>query len=113
MGRIIVVASGKGGAGKTTFVCNLSAALAKLGKHVVAVDANLTTPNLGVHLGVPLYPITLQDVLSGEAKLKEAIYKHKSGVSVLPADMSITRLSKTTSSELVNVLYKLADAFDF
>ena len=97
MGRIISVASGKGGAGKTTFVCNLSAALSKLGKSVVAVDANLTTPNLGVHLGVPLYPITLQDVLSGEAKLKESIYSHKSGVKIIPADMTITRLSKATS----------------
>jgi len=113
MGRIIAVASGKGGAGKTTFVCNLSAALSKLGKDVVAVDANLTTPNLGVHLGIPTYPVTLQDVLSGEAKLKEALYKHKSGINLMPADMSVTRLSKTTSSELVNVLYKLADGFDF
>ena len=113
MGRIISVASGKGGAGKTTFVCNLSAALSKLGKGVIAVDANLTTPNLGVHLGVPMYPVTLQDVLAGEAKLKEAIYSHKSGVKILPADMTITRLSKTTSGEMVNVLYKLADGFDF
>lgn len=113
MGRIIAVASGKGGAGKTTFVCNLSAALAKMGKDVVAVDANLTTPNLGVHLGIPLYPVTLQDVLSGEAKLKEALYSDKSGIKILPADMSITKLSKTTAGELVNVLYKLADGFDF
>jgi len=113
MGRIIAVASGKGGAGKTTFVCNLATALAKQGKDVVAVDANLTTPNLGVHLGIPLYPVTLQDVLSGDAKLKEALYSDKSGIKVLPADMSITRLSKTTPNELVNVLYKLADGFDF
>ncbi len=113
MGRIIAVASGKGGAGKTTFVCNLATALAKQGKEVVAVDANLTTPNLGVHLGIPLYPVTLQDVLSGEAKLKEALYADRSGIKILPADMSITRLSKTTASELVNVLYKLADGFDF
>jgi len=113
MGRIITVASGKGGAGKTTFVCNLSAALSGMGKDVVAVDANLTTPNLGVHLGIPLYPVTLQDVLAGDAKLKEALYKDKSGIHVLPADMSITKLSKTTPGELVNVLYKLADAYDF
>ncbi len=113
MGRIITVASGKGGAGKTTFVCNLAATMARLGKDVVAVDANLTTPNLGVHLGIPLYPVTLQDVLAGEAKLKEAIYSDKSGIKVIPADMSITRLSKTSANELVNVLYKLADGFDF
>ena len=113
MGRIITVASGKGGVGKTTFVCNLAAALARMGKGVVVVDANLTTPNLGVHLGIPLYPITLQDVLSGDAKLKEALYADKSGVKILPADMSITKLSKTTAGELVNVLYKLADGFDF
>ena len=69
MTRIIACASGKGGVGKTTFVANLGVALAELGKDVIAVDTNLTTPNLGLHLGVPLYPTTLHDVLKGKASM--------------------------------------------
>ncbi len=113
MGRIITVASGKGGVGKTTFVSNLVASLAKLNKSVVAVDGNLTTPNLGLHLGVPLYPKTLQDVLSGDSRLKQALYQHELGFSIMPADISLKRLTKVTASDLISVLYKLADGFEF
>ncbi len=113
MGRIITVASGKGGVGKTTFVSNLASVLAQHDKPTVAVDANLTTPNLGLHLGIPLYPVTLQDVLSGEAKLKEAMYNHKLGFKIIPADISLRRLSKTSANELINILYKLSDGFDY
>lgn len=113
MGRIIAVASGKGGVGKTTFVSNLVASLNRLGKSTIAVDANLTTPNLGLHLGIPLYPVTLQDVLAGEARLKEAVYRHKLGFSIMPADISLRRLTKVSSTEMTNILYRLADAFEF
>ncbi len=113
MGRIITVASGKGGVGKTTFVSNFVASLSKLGKSVVAVDGNLTTPNLGLHLGVPLYPKTLQDVLAGDARLKQALYQHELGFSIMPADISLRRLTKVTASDLISVLYKLADGFEF
>ena len=58
MGKLIVVSSGKGGVGKTTTSVNLSAALAKQGKNVILVDANLTTPNVGLHLGLTKFPIT-------------------------------------------------------
>ncbi|MDI6798866.1 MAG: P-loop NTPase, partial [Candidatus Aenigmarchaeota archaeon] len=65
MTRIISVIGGKGGTGKTTIASNLSAALSELGQEVIAVDANLTTPNLGLHLGLLLVPNTLHDVLRG------------------------------------------------
>ncbi|MBS3051549.1 MAG: P-loop NTPase, partial [Candidatus Aenigmarchaeota archaeon] len=72
MTRIIAVVSGKGGVGKTTMVANIGTALSKLGKNVIILDANLTTPSLGMHLGVPLYPVTLHDVLKGRANIKDA-----------------------------------------
>ena len=83
MTRIITVASGKGGVGKTTLVSNLATALANFKKSVIAVDGNLTTPNLGLHLGIPLYPVTLQDVLNGHSSLNEALYYHPAGFTVL------------------------------
>lgn len=110
MARIICIASGKGGVGKTTVVANLACALSKLGRDVVAVDGNITTSNLGIHLGIPLYPVTLQDVLNGQARLKEAIYYHNAGFRVLPADVSIEKLVTPHRSELIDMFYKITDA---
>ncbi|MCD6242555.1 ATP-binding protein [Candidatus Bathyarchaeota archaeon] len=47
----IVVASGKGGVGKTTFTASLSVFLANKGKRIVAVDADVDAPNLSIALG--------------------------------------------------------------
>lgn len=108
MARIVCVASGKGGVGKTTLCSNLAAALARFGRSVIAVDCNLTTSNLGLHLGVPLYPVTLQDVLKGGADVEDAIYYHSGGFRVVPADMSVANSHSSTADRLLDVFYKLA-----
>lgn len=113
MTRIITVASGKGGVGKTTLVSNLASSLASFKKSVIAVDGNLTTPNLGLHLGIPLYPVTLQDVLNGDARLNDAMYYHPAGFTVLPADLSLKKLRLADSHELVDIFYKLIGGCDF
>ncbi len=107
MTRIIAVVSGKGGVGKTTMVANLGAALSKMGKNVIVLDANLTTPSLGMHLGVPLYPITLHDVLKGRANIKDAVYKHESGVKIVPAGISLRDMRGVDSKDLPNALLDL------
>jgi len=113
MTRIIAVASGKGGVGKTTVVSNLAASLSHFRKSVVAIDANLTTSNLGLHLGIPLYPVTLNDVLNGTAKIKDALYYHSAGFRVIPGDVSLSRLMVPQSNRLLDVFYKLAGDADF
>ncbi len=107
MTRLICVSSGKGGVGKTTVTANLGAALTQFGKDTVVVDANLTNPNLGFHLGVPLYPKTLHDVLRGEAHISEATYLHNSGLKVIPAGLSIEDLKSTSPNKLGGVLLDL------
>ncbi len=107
MTRIITVCSGKGGAGKTTVVANLGTALASMGKDVVILDANITTPNLGIHLGVPLFPVTLHDVLKGNASIKDAIYEHESGLRIIPAGISLKDLRGVDSRDLPNALLDL------
>ncbi|MBI3190074.1 P-loop NTPase [archaeon] len=107
MTRIIACVSGKGGAGKTTLVANLGIALARLHKNVVVVDTNISTPNLGLHLGVPFYPITLHDVLKGTARIKDAIYEHESGLRIIPAGISLKDLRGADPKHLPNTLLDL------
>ncbi|MDY6788356.1 MAG: cell division ATPase MinD [Candidatus Nanohaloarchaea archaeon] len=104
MTRLICVSSGKGGVGKTTVTSNLGSALADFGIDAVVVDANLTNPNLGFHLGIPLYPTTLHDVLRGEAHITEATYIHGSGLRVVPAGLSVDDLRNTSPDRMEEVL---------
>lgn len=112
MPKILSVASGKGGVGKTTVVSNLGAILTEAGKNVTLVDGNLTTANLSLHLGIPLYPITLHDVLKGNALMAEAMYVHPSGIRVVPSGIGIDDLEGTDSRDLPVVLQDLMSETD-
>ena len=92
MTRVIGVASGKGGVGKTTVVSNLGVSLAQEGANVAILDANLTGANLGFHFGFIAYPTSLHQVIRGEAVITDAMYKHVSGVEVIPASLSVDDL---------------------
>jgi septum site-determining protein MinD len=98
MTRLITITSAKGGVGKTTSAVNIGAALNSFGKDVIIVDANLTTPNIGLHLGAPIVPISLNHVLLGNAKLSEAIYEHESGTKVVPSSLSVKELKRLNSN---------------
>jgi septum site-determining protein MinD len=113
MTRVICVASGKGGVGKTTVVSNLSAALAAFNKSVIAIDGNLTTSNLGLHLGISMYPVTIQDVLRGRANIRDAIYHHHDGFKVVPADVSMDKIMSPDAHRLLDVFYGLVGNADF
>ncbi len=92
MPRFIAVASGKGGVGKTTVTVNLALALSKLGKSVTVIDANITTPHVGMTIGVPCDK-TLNDYLKGEARFEEILYFNPLGFKVIPSSLNLENLS--------------------
>ena len=49
--KIIPIASGKGGVGKSLLAANLSVALAEAGKKVILTDLDLGASNLHIFLG--------------------------------------------------------------
>jgi septum site-determining protein MinD len=90
--RVIGIVSGKGGVGKTTFVANFGLALSNLGKKVVAVDCNITTPHLGLNFGIYYSPLTLNNFLKGETSLQEIIYLHPTGLEIIPSSLVLDDL---------------------
>jgi len=100
MGKIIVITSGKGGVGKTTTAINLGAAINQFNKNVLIIDGNLSTPNIGIHLGSPDVPVNLNHVLSGKADVPEAIYEHESGMKIIPSSLSVKELRDMNPEKL-------------
>lgn len=109
MVRIISFASGKGGTGKTTVVANLGTAMAQLGKRVTILDADITMANLELIIGMEGKPVTLHDVLAGEAAISRAIYKGPAGVKVVPAGISLEGIRKAKLDQLKSVVAKIAE----
>ena len=83
----IVIASAKGGVGKTSTAINLSAALQEFGRNVVIVDGNYSKPNVGVMLGITKLKNTLHDTLRSHEHITNSVYIHPSGLQVIPGSI--------------------------
>ena len=78
MGKVFVIASGKGGTGKTMFAGNIGATLTKEGKTVVVIDFDLGLRNMDLYYGMENNVVfDVYDVLTGVCKIKQALIKDK------------------------------------
>ena len=91
--RTLVVASGKGGVGKSNLAANLAVALGQCGARVLLVDADLAQANLDLLLGLhPRYD--LQHLLSGEKSPEEIVVAGPRGVRLVPAASGVPELAE-------------------
>ncbi|MBN2102347.1 MAG: cell division ATPase MinD [Candidatus Aenigmarchaeota archaeon] len=89
MSRVVGIISGKGGVGKTVVTANIGMALHEIGQDVTLVDADLTSSNLGLHLGLySFHPCNMQKILRGEIRPEKAIYIHPSGLKLMPSSLA-------------------------
>ncbi len=96
--RIISIAGGKGGIGKTSFSLNLAYALAKLNKRVCIVDADLGLANVNIFLGIePKY--TIDDLIFGDVPVEDIILNIEPNLDLLPGGSGIYRLANLNISQ--------------
>lgn len=101
--RVIAVASGKGGVGKTNVSVNLGISMAAAGKNVLLMDADLSLANIDVLLG--LQPkFNLSHVISGEKDLSDVIVPGPGGLNIVPASSGIMAMSQLTEAEHVGLI---------
>jgi septum site-determining protein MinD len=114
-GKVITVTSGKGGVGKTTTTANIGVALARLGKKVVVVDADIGLRNLDIIMGLENRIVyDLVDIVEGRAKLKQALIKHKQFPDLYLIPAAQTRDKTAVSpSDMVALANELRKEFDF
>jgi len=112
--QVIAVTGGKGGVGKTNISVNMSLALAKLGKRVVLLDADLGLANVDLLLGLKAEK-NIADVLSGNCDLKDILLETTGGIKVIPASSGTQSLASMGPQEhagLINAFSDLEDELD-
>lgn len=78
MSKVHLIASGKGGTGKTMFAVNYGATLALQGHSVVIIDMDLGMRNLDLYCGLEnnvVYDVF--DVLTGVCRIKQALIRDR------------------------------------
>jgi septum site-determining protein MinD len=87
--RVLGVFSCKGGVGKTTTAANIGLTLAeKFGGDVLVAEANLSAPNLGLHLGIIDVETSMHDVLVGAVPVEKAIHVIGEKLHVIPGSLA-------------------------
>ncbi|MBM4417061.1 MAG: MinD/ParA family protein [Chloroflexi bacterium] len=90
--RVIAVASGKGGVGKTSLSINLAICLVREGARVIILDADLGLANVDVALGiVPRW--TLEHVIAGTCDLVDVLQAGPEGILILPGASGIEEMA--------------------
>lgn len=105
--NILLVASGKGGVGKTWFSVTLCQALSQMGKKVLLFDGDLGLANVDIQLGL-VPKRDLSTFIDGKCTFEEAITTYEEGgFDVLPGKSGSGNLSSLTPQVLTLVREEL------
>lgn len=105
--RIITVSSGKGGVGKTNFTVNLGIALAKMGKKITIIDADLGLANVDVMFGI-VTKYNLSNVIKGEITVQDSIVKGPYDINIISGGSGIMDLIDLESNQLEKLIHSLS-----
>jgi flagellar biosynthesis protein FlhG len=115
-GRLIAIASGKGGVGKTWLAITLCHALARAGLKTLLFDGDLGLANVDIQLGL-MPPVDLGDVIAGQVPLADAAQRYPiGGFDIIAGRSGSSRLANLAGAcvdEIGDGLSRLADGYDF
>jgi len=115
MGKVLLVASGKGGTGKTMFSVNMGATLAQRGYSVLLIDMDTGLRNMDLYLGMENRVVyNIMDVLSGICRISKAIIR-VDGFSSLYFMAAAPRVDERdiTPLHMEILCAKLREVFDY
>jgi len=101
--RVISVASGKGGVGKSSISVNLAISLGKLGVRVLVVDADFGLANVDVMLGVTS-KYDVSHFLRGEKTLHDIIQLGHEGVRFISGGSGVNDLLNMGEEQLAGLI---------
>ena len=106
--RVIAIASGKGGVGKTNIATNIAIAYANLGKRVVLMDADLGLANVNVVLGIiPKY--NLYHVIRRQKTMREIILDTNYGIRIVAGASGFAKIANLDEEERNSFVEELSE----
>ena len=114
MDNVIVVASGKGGTGKSTVCICLSVALVKQGKRVLLIDCDCGMRGLDIMLDMEQDIIfDASDAVCGICTFGEAVYKSKNNENLYLMAAPFDTENELSPSVFTQLVDSVKDSFDF
>jgi len=113
--RVIGIASGKGGVGKTTFTVNLALQLASIGKKILLFDADLGMANLHIAFNKN-FKYDLSHVIEGSATLSETIVSAYKNIDLIPGGSGVEKIADLDSVECASIIQafsSIGDKYDY
>ncbi|WP_064605423.1 MinD/ParA family protein [Photobacterium sp. J15] len=101
--KVITVTGGKGGVGKTNVTLNMAISMAKQGKRVMVLDADLGLANVDVMLGLRAGR-NLSHVLAGVCDLQDIIVEGPYGVKIIPASSGTQGMAELSPSQHMGLI---------
>lgn len=114
MKDIIVIASGKGGTGKSTVTVGLGSVLASEGHRVLLIDCDSGMRGLDIMLGITQNLVfDIADAVSGSCTVENTVYPcpGKSGLFLMPAPLNA--YDEIAPQVLGQLVEGVADIFDY
>lgn len=114
MARIIVITSGKGGAGKTTVCANLGIALSRRNLRVLLMDLDIGLNNLDVVMNVEDRVVyDLIDVVEGRCRPSQAFIQDESEPTLYVMPSCKVARRQVSSDAVRKVISRVSDSFDY
>lgn len=113
--KIISVASGKGGVGKTVVAVNLSIALQERGYRILLFDTDAGFANAEILMGITP-KMTLKDFLKKRASIEDVIYRTPYGVDLISTGMDVDDLitfNIEDKGKVLNELRRLGETYEY
>ena len=115
MDKVILIASGKGGTGKTVLTASIGCAVSDKDKKVLIIDMNFGLRNLDVVLGLENMILNNAfDVIKGKCSLQDAVVQDKAHENLYILLASQTKeISDITNEEFKAFIDNIKDEYDY